>query len=357
MSDSISRRDAVKRLGAAGVGALVGARLHRLAPPGFRVAGHDAEVLVSTVSDDTVRIIVRPIAPGAPRVADTGALARDPVGRVVGDMRDAALPWRVRAGNLTVDVSDGPRAVRVFDTSGALVQALGLDADSPEVTFSLGTGPILGMGEGGPQFDRRGSKDPMINGQGGYQLATHGTRAPIQWLIGTEGWALFIHQPYGAFDLTGERGVFAPAHGDALPLDVFVVASRDPQTIMREYARITGFVELPPRWALGYQQSHRTLAGREEVMAIARTMREKRLPCDTLIYLGTDFCPAGWNTHNGEFTWHPVNFPDPGPMIEALHAEHFKVVLHVVLEGRTLTGRVGDPCTAPPLPSGRTRDG
>ena len=357
MPDSLSRRDAVKRLGLAGAGVLVGARLHRFAPPGFRVAGHDAEALVSAVSNDTVRLTVRSIEPGAPPVTETGALARDPIGTAVGGMRDAVLPWRVRAGDLTVEITDGPPAIRVLDRSGALVQRLGLDAQAPAVSFSLGNGPILGMGEGGPQFDRRGSKDPMINGQGGYALATHGTRAPIQWLIGTGGWALFIHQPYGALDLTGDRGVFAPTDGGTLPLDVFVVASRDPETIMREYARITGLAELPPRWALGYQQSHRTLAGRAEVMSVARTMREKRLPCDTLIYLGTDFCPAGWNTHNGEFTWHPVNFPDPGPMIEELHAEHFKVVLHVVVEGHTLTGRVSDPCSAPPLPSGRTPDG
>ena len=47
------------------------------------------------------------------------------------------------------------------------------------------------------------------------------------------------------------------------------------------------------------------------------------------------------------------NFPDPKGMIDSLHAEHFKVVLHIVLEGRTLTGSVTDPCTAPALPTGR----
>ena len=50
----------------------------------------------------------------------------------------------------------------------------------------------------------------MRNGQGGYRLATHGTRAPVQWLIGTDGWAMFIHQPYGAFDFTGATGKFTP---------------------------------------------------------------------------------------------------------------------------------------------------
>jgi alpha-glucosidase/alpha-D-xyloside xylohydrolase len=122
-----------------------------------------------------------------------------------------------------------------------------------------------------------------------------------------QGWAMFIHQPYGAFDLTGERGVFTP-RAAPLPLDVFVVSSRDPKVVMGEYARITGLPEMPARWSFGYMQSSRTLAGPDEILGVARTFREKKLPCDALIYLGTEFAPSGWNTRNGEFTWHPGNF-------------------------------------------------
>ena len=43
--------------------------------------------------------------------------------------------------------------------------------------------------------------------------------------------------------------------------------------------------------------------------------------------------------------------------IQELHDEHFKVVLHTVFEGRRFSGTVADPCTAPPIPSGRTPDG
>jgi alpha-glucosidase (family GH31 glycosyl hydrolase) len=49
-------------------------------------------------------------------------------------------------------------------------------------------------------------------------------------------------------------------------------------------------------------------------------------------------------------------FPDPKRAIDELHSENFKVVLHAVLEGKRLTGSVGDACTAAPLPSGRTAD-
>jgi len=135
-----------------------------------------------------------------------------------------------------------------------------------------------------------------------------------------------------------------------------MVITSKPAEVMSEYARLTGHAEMPPLWSLGYLQSHRTLSGPDEVIWVARTFREKKLPCDALIYLGTDFSPSGWNTHNGEFTWNAKNFPDPKKMIDELHARHFKVVLHTVLEGRRLTGTVNDPCTAAPLPSGRTPD-
>ena len=91
-------------------------------------------------------------------------------------------------------------------------------------------------------------------------------------------------------------------------------------------------------------------------MWVAKTMREKKLPCDALIYLGTDFTPSGWNTHNGEFTWKTETFPEPKKAIDELHALNYKVVLHVVIEGRRLHGTVKDECKAPE-PSGRTPEG
>jgi alpha-glucosidase/alpha-D-xyloside xylohydrolase len=123
-----------------------------------------------------------------------------------------------------------------------------------------------------------------------------------------------------------------------------MVVSRDPWTIMAEYAGLTGHPELPPLWSLGYQQSHRTLAGPEEILEEARTFREKKLPCDALIYLGTGFCPSGWNTNNGEFQFNAKVFPDPKAIFEQLHQEHFKVALHVVIDARRMHGTVHGAC-------------
>lgn len=367
-----TRRHALKQIGAAGVGVALGGVL-RGQSQDIVIAGQPVEIAVTSLSAVTMRITVRPIHGAALLpVPTTGALVQEEFGPAAARGRTVAALSEVLAGSFSValqrerpelHILSGP-APRGMAARPVLFQKLTFDPVGPSMTFMLPKGPLLGMGEGGPQFDRRGNVDTMRNGQGGYQLATHGTRAPIQWLIGTDGWAMFVHQPYGSFDLTGTDGKFTPnvprgatVDPNAGLFDLFVVISRDPKVIMREYARITGLPEMPALWTLGYQQSHRTLNGADEIVAEAKTFREKKLPCDTMIYLGTEFAPSGWNTRNGEFTWHPANFPDPKKVIDALHAEHMKVVVHVVIEGRTLTGKVTDPCTAAPLPSGRIDGG
>jgi alpha-glucosidase (family GH31 glycosyl hydrolase) len=80
------------------------------------------------------------------------------------------------------------------------------------------------------------------------------------------------------------------------------------------------------------------------VLAEARTFREKKLPCDTMIYLGTGFCPSGWNTENGSFVWNSRVFPDPKEVLNELHKEHFRAVVHVVILSDKLRGTVHDPC-------------
>ncbi len=363
MSPRVSRRRAIRDLGLASAGlTFSGGILRAQTPAGLIAAGQPCEVAVFAVSPETVRITLRPLRDGiAAPIATTGHLAEPDPGRRIAQSRGGAAVNRVRAGNLIVRLNEGRGTIAIDSADGVPIQTLTVDAGSPGMTFTLPKGPLLGLGEGGIPYDKKGTTDQMRNGQvnadlDGYRLAINGTRAPVQWLVGTDGWGLFIHQPYGAFDFTGTRGVFTPRPGTELPLDVFVVASKDPLVIMREYARITGLPEMPARWTFGYMQSSRTLGGPSEILGVARTMREKKLPCDTLIYLGTEFAPSGWNTRNGEFTWHPTNFPDPKKIIDELHALNFKVVVHIVVEGRRFTGTVSDQCTAAPLPAGRTPD-
>ncbi|HEV2305228.1 MAG TPA: TIM-barrel domain-containing protein [Candidatus Acidoferrales bacterium] len=346
MGKRYDRRDVLKSMSAACAAYLLPVQKGS-AQRAFRVAGQEIEIQITTVSAYTFRLSIIPLKDGEPvAIPMDGSLVGHSWGEPVVKLRGAARARTVRSGDLRIRVTDNPLAFTVESLTAAKVQQIAVDEETGAVSFDTGDSPLLGLGEGGKQFDRRGSLDAMRNGQGGYKLGTHGSRVPIPWLIGTEGWAMFIHQPFGTFDFSGTQSKFLPVEPDAaLPLDIFFVASREPATIMAEYARLTGHAEMPPVWSLGYQQSHRTLASREEILDVAKTFREKKLPCDALIYLGTGFCPSGWNTANGSFAWNARVFPDPKEILEQFHGEDFHAVMHVVILTRQLQGNARDGCT------------
>src|SRR5215469_15069673 len=359
MKHSFSRRQALKGVATAGAGALLNPALGISQHGSIQVAGRPVEITLTAASPQTVRITIQPIENGQPLpILADDILVRENWGQPASRLRTLFGSRNVKCGDLTVKISASPLTIRVEGKSGNLIQELKPDAVSGNVSFPAGDGPLFGLGQGGPQFDKRGQLDQMRSGQGGYQLRTHGSKVPVQLLIGTSGWAMFVHQPMGSFDLRNADGQLQFANpAAALPFDAFVIAAPEPAAVMREYAKITGYPEMAPLWSFGYLQSHRTLGEPEEIIQEAKTFREKKLPCDGMIYLGTDFCPNGWNTHNGEFTWNAKAFPDPAAAIKELHDEHFKVVLHIVIEGRRVAGKVTEACTAAPLPSGRTPDG
>ena len=343
MNQQWNRRDVLKGLVSAST-ALVIARGQGTAQEIASV--QPVEIQISSVSAHTFRISVYPLNNGAEKsIPFDGSLVQESWGAPAARLR-AETGREFVLGSFRLKVSFHPVSITVTSELGAVIQQFVWDENTGVLSFLTGSAPLFGLGEGGPQFDRRGSTDAMRSGQGGYKLRTHGGRVPIPWIIGASGWAIFFHQPFGTFDLNGAHAKFQPASGSAaLPLDLFFVASPDPATIMAEYARITGHAEMPPLWSFGYQQSHRTLASREEVLAEAKTFREKKLPCDALIYLGTGFCPSGWNTENGSFVWNSRVFPDPKQMLDELHKDNFRAVMHVVILSDRLHGTVHDPCS------------
>jgi alpha-glucosidase/alpha-D-xyloside xylohydrolase len=88
---------------------------------------------------------------------------------------------------------------------------------------------------------------------------------------------------------------------------------------------------MPPKWALGYMQSHRTLEDETQLIDIIDTFRSKEIPIDAVIYLGTGFAPVGWNTRQPSFDFNPEVFTrDPKAVLADMHARNVKVAVHMV---------------------------
>ena len=253
----------------------------------------------------------------------------------------------VRWGKYTLKVSaDDVLSIAALE-GATLRQEVRFDLDSTNVRFNL-DGPAFGLGEGTHPLDRRDTRDAMINGQNGQDLRTYGARLPIPWIISPAGWGIFIGQPTGSIMFSQTEATFRGSEATATR-NVYLVLGDSPADLLKEYANLTGYPHLPPLWSLGYQQSHRTLTDRSEILDEVRTFREKKLPCDAMIYLGTGFCPSGWNTGHGSFTFNKDVFPDPAVMFKQMHDDHMKVIVHVVPPG-DLHGKINDTDTADGAP-------
>jgi alpha-glucosidase (family GH31 glycosyl hydrolase) len=353
-------------------------------------AGKPARLDVRLAGERSIRITLKPID-YAGDVPFTPAIVEGKAPAPALSIRELARAVRKRVGAFDVEVQPEPLTVTV-SASGRRVQRVVFENDS-SLAFALDGHPVLGIGEGGPrpprgvawrelpvQFDRRGALDTM---EPRWQADAYGSRNPVAMLVGTGGWGLFVATPWVHVDLRDpNRGAFIPwkpAATDTTPQnernqqlnqgkgihpvsrrvpgvwDVFVFDAREPTALMKDFASITGPAAMPPRWTLGYMQSHRTLENDAQMVRIVDTFREKRIPIDAVIYLGTGFTPRGWNTRQPSFDFNPEVFQRDGrAVISDLHARNVKVVVHMVPWDRdrlpTLHG------TIPPAP-GEAVDG
>lgn len=325
------------------------------------------ELRVAQVGERTVQLSILPLDERGRPLPDPASTVLAPFESVEKlRVRELAEAREVLVGRLRVQIRPLPLSVTIHRGDGRIVQDLLIDEDNGSIRFRT-EAPVFGLGEGRQQFDRRGFFYNFVNGQTTF-LATHSATIPVPFLIGADGWSMFIHnppaapnnpreanQPWGQFDLRGgnaspppaanappsvllappaampTQGRFIPqgALGRA-PIHLFISALDHPADALEEYIRLTGHPVMPPKWALGYMQSHRSLAGPKELIEIARTFREKQLPCDVLIYLGSGYTngQTGWNLGHGSLEFNPQIFDKPQEMLDQLHALNFKVVLH-----------------------------
>ena len=345
----------------------------------IRIGGKPVEIAVRGAGENAVRVTVRPVGYGRDFPENPALIERDyPVPPI--RLTEIEKPVAVTIGKLRVEIQQQPLAVRVSGADGNLIQELGL-RDDGSVTFRKDDQPILGLGEGGPmpekggdwrkapvEFDRSGRLHLMVPR---WQPGAYGSRNPVALLVGTSGWGLYFSTPWGTIDLRQPKeGTFLPIEkkdpvamrqtlgnqqlqlGKGIPpmetlvpglLDLFVFDAHEPAVFMKDVAAISGSAVLPPKWALGYMQSHRTLETDAGMIGIADTFRAKHIPLDAVIYLGTGFTPQGWNTQQPSFDFNPKVFGRGlTPFITDLHQRNVKLVLHMVPWDRDKLPRLDD---------------
>lgn len=136
-----------------------------------------------------------------------------------------------------------------------------------------------------------------------------------------KSYGIFLDNTFRSyFDIGKENEKYYYFYTEDGELDYYFFYGPTPKEVIEEYTELTGRYYLPPIWALGYHQSRWSYSTEEEVIKIARTFRERKIPCD-VIYLDIDYM-EGFRV----FTINEEGFPDFEKMIEDLHKEGFKVI-------------------------------
>jgi alpha-glucosidase (family GH31 glycosyl hydrolase) len=186
---------------------------------------------------------------------------------------------------------------------------------------------FYGLGQGGRQLDRLGIARQLWNTHIGHGP---GSDMGIPLLLSHRGYALFFDNTSDAMLSVGrsDGGVRITFTAEAGRLVWYVLVGRDLRGVMLEVAELLGRPPLPPRWALGFLQSTRHFDNTEELRRLPRTIREKRIPCDGLIYLSTYGEAQGWNRGVGHLGFQPSLWPDPPALIKEARQRHFEIITH-----------------------------
>jgi alpha-glucosidase len=250
------------------------------------------------------------------RVAVQPATSADTVGfqtevlRVSINRQTFALTISDRDGNI---LQQDARPIEFYGTTFRVCKRMPVD----EHYFGLGdkTGPL----------DRRGQAFTLWNTDAySFQESTDPIYKSIPYFMAFRAghaFGVFMDNTWRSnFDFGKQSSnsyCFGAANGR---LDYYVFNGPTPKQVVETYAWLTGTAPLPPKWALGYQQSRYSYTPQSRVIEIADRLRADHIPADA-IYLDIDF-----QEKNRPFTIDKDHFPDLPGMISQLAAKNFHVV-------------------------------
>ncbi|MDK2815246.1 MAG: alpha-glucosidase, partial [Thermoanaerobacter sp.] len=185
---------------------------------------------------------------------------------------------------------------------------------------------FYGFGEKAGYLDKKGERLEMWNTD---EFMTHNQTTKLLYesypfFIGMNDYhtyGIFLDNSFRSFFDMGQESqeyYFFGAYGGQM--NYYFIYGQDIKEVVENYTYLTGRISLPPLWVLGYQQSRYSYTPQERVLKIAKTFREKDIPCD-VIYLDIDYM-EGYRV----FTWNKDTFKNYKEMLKQLKEMGFKVV-------------------------------
>jgi len=187
---------------------------------------------------------------------------------------------------------------------------------------------FIGLGEKTGPLDRKG------NGYTDWNTDAYAYNAERDPLYSTIPFYIGIHHnlSYGIFldntwqtdfNFGASNNRFSSFGARGGELNYYFIYHSTLAGIITSYTSLTGRMKLPPLWSLGYQQNRYSYYPETEVMRIAQTLREKKIPADGITL------DIHYMDHYKVFTWDKDRFPNPKAMTDKLSNMGFKLTVIV----------------------------
>jgi alpha-D-xyloside xylohydrolase len=193
------------------------------------------------------------------------------------------------------------------------------------VSLELGPAtPVYGLGEKSGRLDKRGQLVRSFNQDAlGLNAEWSYKNTPFAW--SPDGWGCFAHTVAPVTHAVGygpwsQRAYVLKIEDPSL--DLFLLDGTDGAAQLRQYTDLTGRAPLPPLWSLGVILSKAYYRDAEEIVAVAREVRARGMPCDVITFDG-----RAWQDTDTRFAfeWCPKRYADPRPTIAALKELGFRI--------------------------------
>jgi len=187
---------------------------------------------------------------------------------------------------------------------------------------------FVGLGEKTGNLDRRGNGYTNWNYDAfGYATGQDPLYSSIPFYIGVHSglnYGIFLDNTYQTdFNFGASNNRFSSFSAQGGELNYYFIYHQKIADIIASYTALTGRMKMPPLWSLGYQQNRYSYYPETEVMRIAQTLREKKIPADGITL------DIHYMDQYKLFTWDKKRFGDPLAMNKKLNALGFKTTVIV----------------------------
>ncbi len=258
-------------------------------------------------------------------VADTpGAAIPVDHAEKIGEGIVAFLPQGMQDYPSSLALARAPVAQGAVPAGWSISPRYEREGSGTRVTVTLPAGvDLYGTGEATGPLRRNGQQITLWNTDN-FEYGRDGGKQLYQshpWVLGVRpdgsAFGVLFDSTWRASLSTGKDIVFSST-GPAMP--VIVIDRVSPQAVMEGLAELTGNMPLPPRWALGYQQSRWSYTPDSRVLEVADEFRRRQIPAD-VIWMDIDYMD-GFRV----FTFDAKTFPDPSRLNRELHERGFHSV-------------------------------